>query len=67
MFGNQQSQYLDVIKQMLMASLTDQASYDVRFAAVKASVNYLLLHDKDTGLQKHFAELIGPVLTVSFT
>lgn len=44
-FGSQEQQYIDVIKQMLLASLTDQ-SYDVRFTAVRAAGNYLLLHDK---------------------
>lgn len=64
-FGNQQSQYADVIKQMLLAGLTDQTSYDVRFCAVKASVNYLLVHEKDTTIQKHFGDLLGPILTVT--
>ena len=36
-FGNQEAQYLDVIKQMLSASLVDQTSFDVRFMAVKVS------------------------------
>jgi hypothetical protein len=44
-FGNQEKQYIDVIKQMLMSSLTDP-NYEVRFSAVKASANYLLLNDK---------------------
>ena len=52
MFGNQETQYVDVIKEMLHTSLTDQ-TYDVRFTRVKAAGNYLLLHEKDSGLQKH--------------
>jgi len=63
-FGNQEAQYVDVIKQMLQSSLTDQ-SYEVRFTAVKASGNYLLLHDEDSGLQKHFADLLGPIMQVT--
>eukprot|EP00088_Acartia_fossae_P049518 TRINITY_DN5459_c0_g1_i1.p1 TRINITY_DN5459_c0_g1~~TRINITY_DN5459_c0_g1_i1.p1 ORF type:complete len:1108 (-),score=360.91 TRINITY_DN5459_c0_g1_i1:577-3870(-) len=63
-FGNQEQQYIDVIKQMLLASLTDQ-NYDVRFSAVKAAGNYLLLHDKDTGIQKHFADLLAPIMQVT--
>ena len=51
---------------MLMASLTDASSYEVRFSAVRASVNYLLLHEKDTSMQKHFADIIAPILTVRF-
>lgn len=66
MFGNEHSQYVDVIKQMLMASLTDAGSYEVRFSAVRSSINYLLLHDKDTAMQKHFADLLGPILAVIF-
>lgn len=65
-FGNQEMQYLEVIKQMLLSSLTDTTSYDVRFAAVKASVNFLLNHDKESSMQKHFGELLLPVLTVTW-
>ena len=50
---------------MLMASLTDQTSYDVRFCAVKATVNYLLVHEKDTNILNHLKDLLGPVLTVT--
>jgi len=63
-FGNQEQQYIDVIKQMLLASLTDP-TYEVRFTAVKASANYLLLHEKDAGLQKHFSDLLGPMMQVT--
>jgi hypothetical protein len=37
---------VEVIKQMLLASLADAGSYEVRFSAVRSSINYLLLHDK---------------------
>ena len=63
-FGNQEQQYIEVIKNMLASSLTDQ-SYDVRFGAVKASCNYLLLHEKNLGLQKHFGDLLGPIMNVT--
>ena len=63
-FGNQEQQYIEVIKNMLASSLTDQ-SYDVRFGAVKAACNYLMLHEKDSGLQKHLADLLGPIMTVT--
>lgn len=53
-FGNQENQHVDVIKQMLASSLVDQSSFDVRFAAVKATVNYLLMHEKDTHYQQKF-------------
>ncbi len=45
-FGNEHNQYVEVIKQMLLASLADAGSYEVRFSAVRSSINYLLLHDK---------------------
>ena len=64
-FGNQNSHYIDVIKQMLLESLTNGESYDVRFTAVKATVNYLLLHEKDATVLKHMGDLLGPILTVS--
>jgi len=63
-FGNQEKQYIDVIKQMLMSSLTDP-NYEVRFSAVKASANYLLLNDKETAVQKHFADLLAPIMQVT--
>ena len=63
-FGNQEQQYIEVIKNMLSSSLVDQ-SYDVRFGAVKATCNYLMLHDKDAGLQKHFGDTLGPIMHVT--
>jgi hypothetical protein len=54
---------VEIIKQMLLGSLTDP-NYDVRFQAVKATGNYLLLHEKDAALQKHFADLLGPIMQV---
>ena len=63
-FGNQEQQYMEVIKNMLSSSLTDQV-YDVRFGAVKATCNYLLLHDKDNNLQKHFSDVLGPIMNVT--
>jgi hypothetical protein len=64
-FGNQQTEYVNIIKEMLMASLTYQASYDVRFCAVKATVNYLLVHEKDTNILNHLKELLPPVLSIT--
>ncbi|TRY67741.1 hypothetical protein TCAL_02908 [Tigriopus californicus] len=64
-FGNQETQYLEVIKQMLATSLNDQTSFDVRFAAVKAAINYLLLHEKESTLQKNYGDLLLPILNVT--
>ena len=63
-FGNQEPQYYEVIKNMLAGCLQDP-SYEVRFGAVKAAVNYLMMHEKDTGLQKHLGDLLGPIMTVT--
>ena len=63
-FGNQEAQHLDLIKQMLLTSLQDNSSYDVRFAAVKASCNFLLQHERENTVLKHFSELLLPILTV---
>ena len=63
-FGNQEPQYYEVIKNMLAGCLQDP-TYEVRFGAVKAAVNYLMMHEKDTGLQKHLGDLLGPIMTVT--
>jgi len=63
-FGNQEQQYIEVIKNMLSSSLIDQ-NYEVRFGAVKATCNYLMLHDKDTNLLKHFADVLIPIMNVT--
>ncbi len=58
-FGNQESHYLEVIRQMLMSSLTDASSFDVRFGAVRATVNFLLHHEKDAALQRQVCTTKG--------
>jgi len=62
-FGKMEEQNLMIIKKMLASSLTD-AHYDVRFGGVKASSSFLMLHEKDTVVQKHLAELLSPLMTV---
>ncbi len=52
-FGNQQSQYLSVIKQMLQQCMADY-NYPVRYQAVKSLSSFILLHDDDEAIQKHF-------------
>ncbi|XP_039296349.1 importin-5 [Nilaparvata lugens] len=63
-FGNHQSNYLDVIKQMLQRSLEDATSYSVRFQAVRAVSAFVLLHDKEAQIQKHFSDLLPICLRV---
>lgn len=61
----QEAQYIEVIKNMLLSSLTDASSYDVRFAGVQAASAFLLLHEKDSGVLKHMQDLLLPILSVT--
>lgn len=63
-FGNEQPRYLDLIKQMLQQSLMPDSGYDVRFQAVRAVGAFIILHDKDTVIHKHFADLLPGCLQV---
>ncbi|XP_066262018.1 importin-5 [Euwallacea similis] len=63
-FGNQQNNYLDLIKQMLMQSLQPTEAYEVRFQAVRAVGAFILINDKETQILKHFADLLTPMLAV---
>ncbi|KAF6207377.1 hypothetical protein GE061_018618 [Apolygus lucorum] len=63
-FGNQQTQHLDLIKQMLHQSLMDQTSYTVRFQAVKAVSAFIMLHDKEDPIHKFFKDLLPPIMQV---
>lgn len=56
-FGNQQANYLDVIKQMLAHSFACE-TYSVRFHAAKAFACFLTEHDKEESILKHFSELM---------
>ncbi|CAL1261451.1 unnamed protein product [Larinioides sclopetarius] len=57
-FGNQQSRYIDVIRQMLSQSLTDQQSQQVRYVAVKATSNFLLANEKEVHVLKQFTDCL---------
>lgn len=63
-FGNQESQYLELIKQMLQKSL-DVSDADVRFQAVRAIGAFILLHDKDTTVLKHFSDLLPRMIMIT--
>lgn len=63
-FGNQQSRYLDMIRQMLVQSLADTSNASVRFAAVKAIISFLLVHDKEVSIQRMFADSLPAMLQV---
>jgi len=64
-FGNLHNQYLDLIKRMLVASITDESSYEVRFAAAKATVSYLLHYSSEATVQKYLADIVGSILSVT--
>ncbi|CAL1533984.1 unnamed protein product [Lymnaea stagnalis] len=57
-FGNQQNQYLEVIKQMLGAALMDRTNPSVCFEAVKATTAFVVNNDKELGILNHFKDLL---------
>ncbi|XP_076311262.1 importin-5-like isoform X6 [Tachypleus tridentatus] len=63
-FGNQQNRYLDVIRQMLLQSLQDPTNLNVCLAAVKATTAFLVAHEKEHSIQKHFTDCLLPLLQV---
>lgn len=63
-FGNQQNNYLDLIKQMLQQSLSPSEPYEVRFQAVRAIGAFILINDKETQILKHFSDLLPGMLNV---
>ncbi|CAH0388175.1 unnamed protein product [Bemisia tabaci] len=62
-FGNQQPNYLDVIKQMLNQSLCD-GTYEVRFQAVRALCAFISLHEEAQDIQKFFTDLLPVAIHV---
>ncbi|XP_017765333.1 PREDICTED: importin-5 isoform X3 [Eufriesea mexicana] len=63
-FGNQQANYLHLIKQMLQQSVMDSTNYEVRFQAVRAIGAFIILHDTEENIQKHFSELLPAIIQV---
>ncbi|EFN77942.1 Importin-5 [Harpegnathos saltator] len=64
-FGNQQTNYLDLIKQMLQQAVVDITNYEVRFQAVRAIGAFIILHDKEDNIHKHFSELVPALVQVT--
>lgn len=64
-FGNQQSQYLDLIKQMLHKSMDRNSDGEVRVQAVRAIGAFILQHEKDNNIQKHFADLLPNMIMIT--
>lgn len=63
-FGNQETQYLVLIKQMLQQSLQPTQDGEVQIQAVRAIGAFVLLHDKDTSIFKHFADLLPQMIVI---
>ncbi|KAJ0181346.1 hypothetical protein K1T71_003431 [Dendrolimus kikuchii] len=63
-FGNRQNENLDVIKRMLLSSLQPTESEALRTQAVKAVGAFILLHDKEPAIQKHFGDILIPLMQV---
>ena len=63
-FGNQQSRYLDVIRQMLLHCLTESptTNLEVRTAAVKAATSFVLAHADEKSIVKHLQECSLPII-----
>lgn len=64
-FGNQQNNYLQIIKDMLMKYLDPSSNAEVRFQAVRAVVAFILHHDKEVEIQKFFSDLLPHVITIT--
>uniref|UniRef100_A0A0K8TSJ3 Putative karyopherin importin beta 3 n=1 Tax=Tabanus bromius TaxID=304241 RepID=A0A0K8TSJ3_TABBR len=62
-FGNQESQYLDLIKQMLQKSL-QSTTIDVRFQAVRAIGAFILLHTDDNAVLRHFSDILPRMIMI---
>lgn len=50
---------------MLLSSLQPTETEALRMQAVKAVGAFILLHDKESAIQKHFSDLLLPLMQVS--
>ncbi|EAT37896.1 AAEL010159-PA [Aedes aegypti] len=64
-FGNQQNQHLQLIKQMLIKYLDPSSDPEVRFQAVRAVGAFILLHDKEDDVQRQFNDLLPRVIMIT--
>ncbi|KAM7363450.1 karyopherin beta 3 [Cochliomyia hominivorax] len=66
-FGNQEAQYLDLIKQMLAKSMEPTADPEVRFQAVRAVGAFILQHDKEKEafIYKQFSDLLPRMIMIT--
>ncbi|ALC46856.1 Karybeta3 [Drosophila busckii] len=65
-FGNQETQYIDLIKQMLSKSM-ENGDGEVRLQAVRAIGAFILYHDKEkeVTIYKHFGDLLPRMLVIT--
>ena len=66
-FGNQQTNYLDIIKQMLSQSLHDKDHPQCWFEAVKATTAFLTTNEEEQSIIHHFKDLLPGVIQVRVT
>lgn len=66
-FGNDEAQYMDLIKQMLTKSMEPSADVEVRFQAVRAVGAFILRHDKEKEavIYKQFADLLPRMIMIT--
>lgn len=66
-FGNQETQYMDLIKQMLGKSMENTGDAEVRVQAVRAIGAFILYHDKEkeATIYKHFGDLLPRMLVIT--
>lgn len=64
-FGNLETQYIDLIKQMLQKSLDPSSTTEVQFQAVCAVCAFINRHTKDNNVLKHFSDLLPRVIGIT--
>lgn len=66
-FGNQETQYIDLIKQMLAKSMDPTSDPEVRVQAVRAIGAFILFHDKEkeVSIYKHFADMLPRMIVIT--
>ncbi|VVC88649.1 unnamed protein product [Leptidea sinapis] len=63
-FGDQENENLDVIKNMLMSALHAVDSDVLQMQAVKAVGAFILLHEKEPAIQKYFSDILPAFMQV---
>lgn len=63
-FGNQQNRYLEVIHEMLIQSLQEPSVQQVKISAVKATTAFLVAHEKENNIHRHFSDCLPHLLQV---